>query len=292
MYTATNRPGAILKRAGYHARSLRRHMLTADQDIPRQIEQAARAHELQLAHTIQTGMTPQAMPRLAGFDFGARMEPAGAVGGDFFDFLPLDEDHLGILVGDVAGKGVPAALVMAVALSLFRAEACWHATPRQALARLNQYLVEHNDAGLFVTMLYGVLERRTGRFSYARAGHELPLVVASDGSVQCPAMGLGQPLGVFATPELDEQTIVVPQDGALLLFTDGATEMMDPAHRPFGLGRIETLLRAHRDLAPQALCDHLLRDIISHCGGACPSDDVTLVAVASRDEQRTRSVNR
>jgi phosphoserine phosphatase RsbU/P len=250
-----------------------------------QVAQAAWARELQLAHTVQQSMAPRSMPCLTGFDFGARLEPAGAVGGDFFDFLPLDADHLGIVVGDVAGKGMPAALFMAMATSLFRVEARRHAAPRQTLECLNQYLLEYNDAALFVTMLYGVLDRRTRMFTYARAGHEQPLLVAADGAVRLPAMESGQPLGVFATPALDEQCVAVPAGGALLLYTDGVTEMMDRGHHLFGLERLEALLCAYRNMAPQTLCNRLWQDLTAYCDDAPPSDDVTLIAVRALADQ-------
>ena len=206
------------------------------------------------------------------------MEPAHAVGGDFFDIIPLGPDQLGIVVADVAGAGVPAALMMMRVATLLRVEALRGAAPAAALHRLNQRLVEHNDTGLFVTMVYGVLDRRSGVFTYARAGHEYPVVVTAGGAVQLPSPGVGQPLGVQHAPLLDEQAIPLPPGVTLLIYTDGLTEAMNQRRRMFGLERMVTVAQAYAHRPPQALCDTLWHAMHVFRSPAA-RDDMTLIAV-------------
>ncbi|HEX9372690.1 MAG TPA: SpoIIE family protein phosphatase, partial [Roseiflexaceae bacterium] len=171
------------------------------------IEQETLARELQVARSIQENMLPRTLPDLAGFDFGAAMVPARVVSGDFYDFIPLDQSRLGIVIGDVCGKGLPAALLMALTRSLLRAEAMRGGPPIEVLRSVNRHLLDMNDSRTFVTVVYGVLHQPTREFSYVRAGHELPLVVDPAGQVFVPPMRQGQPLGILPAPDLDEQTL-------------------------------------------------------------------------------------
>src|SRR5262249_42400191 len=144
-----------------------------------------------------------------------------------FDFIPLGPETVGVVVADVCGKGVAAALHMALTRSLIRAEARRAGSALQALRSANQHLLDMSDAGIFVTLLYGVLRRATRDFVYARAGHEMPLIVDPHGELIVPPLGQGQPLGILPEPDLDEQTVTIPPGGTLLLYTDGVTEARD-----------------------------------------------------------------
>jgi len=243
------------------------------------IEQETLARELQVARDIQEHMLPRSLPNLAGFDFSACMVPARVVGGDFYDFIPLDEDRLGIVIADVCGKGLPAALLMALTRSLLRAEASRDSPSSDVLLSVNRHLLDMNDARTFVTMLYGVLHRRTREFVYVRAGHELPLVVTCAGAISEPAMGLGQPIGILPEPALDLQTIVIPNGGVLLLYTDGVTEAVDPGGSFFETERLYEIARQTAGATAQVFCDRLLAAVTAHRGPAPQADDVTLVAV-------------
>jgi phosphoserine phosphatase RsbU/P len=236
-------------------------------------------HNLQLAQAVQMSMVPQTLPPWSDYSFGACMEPAHAVGGDFFDVFPVDLDQLGFVVADVAGAGVAAALLMMRVATLLRVEARRGDTPAAVLHRLNQHLLEHNERGLFVTMVYGVLDRRSRVFSYARAGHEYPVVVTASGDVQLPAPGIGQPLGVLSGPLLDEQVIPLLPGATLLLYTDGITEAMDRRRRMFGLERMMLVAQAHAHQAPQAVCDALWHAVLSFRSPEVGRDDMTIVGV-------------
>jgi sigma-B regulation protein RsbU (phosphoserine phosphatase) len=128
------------------------------------IEKDRLEHGLQLAREIQESILPRHVPRLHGFDLGVRLEPAQAVGGDFFDFVPLDDERMAVVAGNVSGKGMPAAIFMAMTRSLLRAEAQRASTARDALAWTNELLLEMNDAAMFATVLYGILQRHTREF--------------------------------------------------------------------------------------------------------------------------------
>ena len=182
------------------------------------IEKEKLEHELQVARQIQESILPREMPRLAGFDFGARMIPTRAVGGDFFDFVPLGETHIGIAIADVSDKGMPSAIFMALARSLLRAEALRSRSPRRVLQSVNRLLLEMNDAGMFVTMVYGVLDRATREFHYARAGHDVPLVFGKTRPLFAPKPKHTLPLGIFPNSALDVQRVGLTRGDTLFLF--------------------------------------------------------------------------
>jgi len=242
------------------------------------IEQEKLQRELEVARKIQGSMLPTVLPEMKGFDFGAHMEPAQAVGGDFYDFFPLGEDSMGIAIGDVSGKGVPAALFMALTRSLLRAEASRTVAPVETLRHVNRHLLQMGNGRMFVTVLYGVLRRVTRDFVYVRAGHEPPLTVDANGETKLAAPAAGQPLGLLPDPELNESILTLAPGSTLLLYTDGATEAMDEEQELFGMERLETEFGAMREVAAQESCSRLLQSLTKYRGGAAQADDITLVA--------------
>src|SRR3954452_791971 len=178
------------------------------------IEQETLERELQLARETQESMLPRELPHLAGFDIGACMIAAHMVGGDFYDAFPLGPNRLGVVIGDVSGKGMPAALFMALVSSLLRAEALrGDMTPEQALRIVNRHLLSRDAHSMFVTVLYGVLCRETHEFAFVRAGHEMPLLLDATGALLPPAVGRGHPIGLCPAPMLDVQTVLLPRGG-------------------------------------------------------------------------------
>jgi phosphoserine phosphatase RsbU/P len=243
------------------------------------VEQETLMRELQLAREIQESMLPPALPQIAGFDIGARMVPARMVGGDFFDIVALGPDSVGIAIGDVVGKGMPAALFMALTSSLLRAEVIRGTPPEQALQMVHQQLMTRNAKGMFVTLLYGVLRRDSHEFLYVRAGHELPLGWDASGAPMAITYGRALPLGLFPDPVLDVQPLALPLGGTLLLYTDGAVEAMDAQSELLGRDQLYAIARADPAASAQELCDHLVQAILDYQGAAPQSDDITLVAV-------------
>ena len=242
--------------------------------------------ELQLAYQIQIGLLPATPPVVDNYWLGARMQPARSIGGDFFDFIRLDANRLGIAIGDVSDKGVPAALFMAQAHALLRAEAKVGSAPVDVLQRVNHYLMDMNTAGQFVTAIYGVLNLSSGEFDYARAGHDLPLLCDDQGHLLPIPQKRGLPLGMFDDPAIDEQMITLPPNGWLLLYTDGVIDACDPQRKSFGLERLHNTVQraiqqANRSEVPGSydLCDELLQELVAYRSVAAQEDDITLVAV-------------
>ena len=243
------------------------------------IEKEKLEHELRVASKIQMSILPHKLPEMAGLDFGARIVPMSAVGGDFYDFIPLDSDTLGIAVGDVSGHGVPAALFMALTVTLMRAEACHDCSPQQVLRGVNRQLLNMNTEGMFVTVLYGVLHRVTGEFTYVRAGHELPLLCQADGALIEPPLEHGQILGLFDDPHLPEQTMTLTPNSTLLLYTDGVIEAVDARAEMFGEERLQQAVKAIRDAPAQVTCERILERVMTHIHAVAQHDDITLLSV-------------
>jgi serine phosphatase RsbU (regulator of sigma subunit) len=246
------------------------------------IEKEKMERELEVARGIQQSMVPRKLPHLAGFDFGARMMPARAVGGDFFDLIPLNNGTLGIVIGDVSDKGVPAALFMALTSNLLRAEARRAVSASDALRHVHQQLLEINDAGMFVTLLYGVLSGTTREFHYARAGHELPIVHDARGELIALPHLPGLPLGAADEILLDEQTVALPAGSGLLFYTDGITDALDAQGNQFGLERLRQAFLVQRNAPAQTICDTLLEMSAAYRAETPQYDDITLVAVQVR----------
>jgi phosphoserine phosphatase RsbU/P len=243
------------------------------------VEKEALEHELRLAREIQERILPRQLPTPPGFDLGARMVAAREVGGDFFDVFPLGSGALGLVVGDACGKGIPAALFMALTRSLLRADAAHATSPAAALRATNQHLAEISTAGMFITILYGILNYSTGEFSYARAGHELPLIWDAAGMPLNPARANGQPLGILPDPAIDVQTLRLPPGGTLLLFSDGVTDATNAQGGFFGLESVHATVQAHLGMPAQQLCDQLVDRLTAYRGRSPQADDITLLAV-------------
>jgi serine phosphatase RsbU (regulator of sigma subunit) len=243
------------------------------------VEKEKLEHELNLAHNIQQSILPDNLALMEGFDFGARMVPARAVGGDLYDFIQLDQDTVGISIGDVSDKGVPAAIFMALYCSLLRAEALHVSSPADVLRRVNRHLLDLNEARMFVTALYGVLNRKTCEFSYARAGHHIPILFDDCGKETPINRDHGQLLGFFPDPDLDVQTVVIPQGSTLLLYTDGMFDLMDKNDKSYGEERLRGMACAHQGSSAQDICEKIIAELKSYQGESPQFDDMALVAI-------------
>lgn len=240
--------------------------------------------EMDLARKTQKSILPGRRPRKAGYDFGTLMMPARAVGGDFYDFIALNDNKLGIVIGDVSDKGLPAALFMALTFSLLRAESEKGSDPGEILHRVNYYLLRMNALGMFVTLLYGVLDYPSGVLTYARAGHVLPIILDGSGHRICLPMEVGQPLGLFEDVRLDVQEVHLPVGGTALLFTDGLNEAGDEAGREFGFARIVKVLQAHQRENSKAICKSLWNAVQEYCQGSVHKDDFAALVVKREKE--------
>ncbi len=236
--------------------------------------------ELRIAHDIQMDLVPKTFPAFPArhdMDLSAIIQPAREVGGDFYDFILLDEDHIFLVIADVSGKGVPAALFMAVARSLLRAEAKLDRNPGLMLERLNDTLSEHNDACMFVTLFCALACLSDGKVIYANAGHNPPLWLHANGRIDWLEHPAGVAVGPIAGLRYDTGQIQLAVGDALLLYTDGVNEATDSDNQLFGNERLLERLRASQGLSCRATLDALLADILAHTGDAEQFDDITMM---------------
>jgi phosphoserine phosphatase RsbU/P len=246
------------------------------------IEKERLERELKVAADIQMSILPDVLPVHAKFDFGGRILPARQVGGDFYDIFVLDEDKIGVLIGDVADKGVPSAIFMARAHAFIIAEADNTTSPGDVLRMANKHITRLEKSTQFVTALYGVLNTRTDEFSYARAGHEPPLLLRERDGVQRLPHKAGMALGLWEDIVLDENSVLLPQSSLLVMFTDGMTDCRDPKGEPFGLERIKMTMSGLLNTTAQSSCDQLFDTLMMYQSGAKQDDDVTLVAIHAK----------
>ncbi len=239
--------------------------------------------ELEIARQTQQSILPDHLPEREGYDFGARMIPARVVGGDFYEFIALDSDHLGVVIGDVTDKGLPAALFMALTYSLVSVDALQTSSPVETIRNVNRHLLSMNASGMFVTLLYGILDYRTGQFRYARAGHLLPIVINPDGRTVKIPVNTGQPLGLFEDLLLDEQSITIPAGGMILMYSDGLNEASNPQGDEFGYQRLYETLSQQRHQPAQAICEQLWLAVQTHACCSQPQDDFTTVVIKRFD---------
>jgi sigma-B regulation protein RsbU (phosphoserine phosphatase) len=248
------------------------------------IEKERLERELQVAYEIQMSILPDRLPELPAFNFGARLIPARSVGGDFYGFVPLDEGRLGVMIGDVTDKGVPAAIIMAQVHAYITAEAERGETPRQVLLRVNRRLIQKGDQGLIVTVLYGVLDCKARQFTYARAGHDLPILhTAGEHAVQADH-GIGQALGFLEEPLLDERVISLTSGSSILLYTDGITDQREDGGDFFGVPRLLRTIEEYAALPAQEMCDRLLETVRGFLSDAPQDDDLTLLVIQADAE--------
>jgi serine phosphatase RsbU (regulator of sigma subunit)/anti-sigma regulatory factor (Ser/Thr protein kinase) len=234
------------------------------------------AQELKVAQLIQQQFLPHQLPDLPEWQVAAYYGPARVVGGDFYDFIDLDEGRIGLVVGDVTDKGVPAALVMARTHSILRAEAPRLVAPGAVLARANDLLAAEMPEKMFVTCLYMVLEPATGRVVYANAGHNLPYVRTSEGVVEFRATGM--PLGLMPGMAYEERTSHIGRGDSVLLYSDGIVEAHDPEGEMYGFPRLKADMAT--ELAGTELLDELLDRLHAFTGrGWEQEDDITMVAL-------------
>src|SRR5690606_7538565 len=198
------------------------------------------------------------------------------VGGDFYDVIALDDGRIAVVIADVADKGMPAALYMALARSLILAEARQHDSPVAVLENVNRLLLELGERDMFVTVFYGILDPQQGRLAYARAGHDHPFILR-DGRV-ITLGGHGMALGLFGDDlfTLTDHEHEVRHGDRLVLFTDGLTDIMDPRGDMLSLSRLTELALTHAGRPPEEMCRALFDDLTAFREGASQFDDMAL----------------
>jgi CheY-like chemotaxis protein len=232
--------------------------------------------ELQLARLIQQMLLPQTVPHLPGWEVAAYYQPAREVGGDFYDFLYFDDGRIGFIIGDVAGKGVPAALVMATIRTFLRCNAAHLISPAKVLARVNELLIPEMPPHMFVTCFYALLDPATGHLSYANAGHDLPYCRSPQGVH--PLRATGMVLGVLPDMEYQEKEYTITPGEIILFRSDGFVEAHNPQREMFSLARLQSLMRIYP--GDTALIEFLLDKLSAFAGPSWEQeDDITLVTL-------------
>lgn len=242
--------------------------------------------ELKIARDIQMGMVPKEIPPFPGrneLDIRAVLEPAREVGGDLYDFFFIDADHLCFVIGDVSGKGVPAALFMARTITLIKVTARGVRSPEEILSRVNKELAHNNDSCMFVTVFCGILNVMTGELWYVNAGHNPPLIVRAGAGAEFLKGGESTVLGVEEDAEYAKETIFLRPGDTLYLYTDGVTEAFDGTGQMFSEERLHDEVSAHREESVAELAGNTMRMVKAHARGVPQSDDITIVVLRYLD---------
>ena len=240
------------------------------------LEKQRLVKDMEFARTVQESFLPQKAPEMQSYRFSAHYTPALEVGGDFYDFIHLDKDRTGIVIGDVSGKGVPAALYMAKLGSDMRTLAFTEKSPAEALMKLNDLLAERSRRGMFATLLYLELDASTGKITMSNAGHLPPIVKRADGSLVRLGAASGAPLGMMPGMKYSQDAVKLERGETVILYTDGIIEAMNAREELYGYDRFEALVKqsgAH----PGALKESIIGDVNRFTGLSPQHDDMTLV---------------
>ena len=246
--------------------------------------------ELSLGRQIQLSMLPKASPAIPGWDFVAVYEAARVVGGDFYDYfeLPGKPRRLGMVIADVADKGVPAALFMALSRTIIRTVAFSGRGAAAALTRANQLILNDSESDLFLSACYGILEVDSGRLLLANAGHNRPLWYHADSQSVQEIKTRGIILGVFEPIQIDERRITVLPDDVILFYTDGITEALSPSDTMFTTQRLVEVLRNHATESAQGIANAIVDAYTKCAAGTEQSDDITFFVVKRAAEEASR----
>jgi predicted ester cyclase len=241
--------------------------------------------ELRVARQIQRSLLPEATPELYGWQIAAYYKPAREVGGDFYDFLELEDGRLGLVVGDATGKGMPAALVMATTRGMLRAVAQSLDSPGEVLARVNNALYPDIPSEMFVTSFYAILDPSAGRLRYANAGHDLHYMHHNgEGARELRATGM--PLGLMPEMSYEEKDVDLREGDSVLFYSDGLVEAHDPHYEMFGFPRLGAIIAEHGK--ERSLVDSLLEALYAFTGeGWEQEDDITLLTIQRSAPPRT-----
>ncbi|MHB8843269.1 MAG: PP2C family protein-serine/threonine phosphatase [Nitrospirota bacterium] len=240
------------------------------------LEKQRLVKDMEFARTVQESFLPQKTPDVQSYRFSAHYTPALEVGGDFYDFIHLDKNRTGIVIGDVSGKGVPAALYMAKLGSDMRTLAFTEPSPAAALMKLNDLLAERSRRGMFATLLYLELDAASGSMILSNAGHLPPIIKKADGSLVKIASAGGAPLGMVAGMQYGQEAVKLERGDTVILYTDGIVEAMNAREELYGYERFEALLKRSSS-HPGGLKDAIVGDVNRFTGLSAQHDDMTLV---------------
>lgn len=243
------------------------------------IEQGRLERELQMARKVQSSLLPHELPQIPGWQFAARWQPAREVGGDYYDFIPLRDQRLGVLIADVTDKGMPAALFMAATRNFVRTSADGADSPADCITRVNRLLQAESNDAMYVSMFYALLDLATGELTYVNAGHNPPLYLPAGADRAVELEHTGMWLGVDENSKFEQRTITLQPGDFLLLYTDGVTDAINAASEEFGLERAKEVVYRQRAASPEAISEALIQSLAAFTAGSAPFDDITLVLI-------------
>ncbi len=240
-------------------------------------------NDLTTARDIQQYILPRVFPPFPEYtdkvDIYASMEAAKDIGGDFYDFFHIDDDHIALVIADVCGKGIPAALFMAVSRTIIRSKGMQGCSAETCMTESNHLLAAYSIDNMFVTVFYAIYNVKTGFISYSNAGHNPPLLVRQDGSVsELPVME-NTIVGVIDNIEYQKDTLQLEQGDTLFMFTDGVTEATDAAYNEFGVERLGDILSQHSHSNCQQIVEAVKKGVKDFVGETEQSDDITMLVV-------------
>ncbi len=234
--------------------------------------------EVKVASQIQMGLLPKTPPQISGYDIAGKSIPAQLVGGDYFDFIRIDDDRLAVCLGDVTGKGMPAALLMANLQATIRGHTLMDLSPKECAFRANNLLVQSTDLGKFATLFYGILNSVEHTICFSNAGHDYPCLLSQTREPSRLATG-GIPLGFVADSVYVEEVVPFNPGSCLIIYSDGITEAMNTQDEEFGEHRICELVLDYKDDSAAQLLERILDAATDFSSGAPMRDDMTLVVV-------------
>lgn len=240
-------------------------------------------NELRLARHLQQGMLPRGFPPLPGADhvtMYAEMEPAREVGGDYYDFFLVDDSHLGVVVADVSGKGVPAGLFMMRIRAMLRGSAVGNTSPADILTRINQLVAPENPSAMFATLFYLICDMDTGQITYCNAGLSPPILMKNCSAALVgtdTGLGKGPPIGVLEDARYTDASLLLSPEDTLVVYTDGVTESCSGAGEFFGEDRLLDLSASLPGAGPKEICRSILGEVKTHQGEAAQFDDITVL---------------
>ena len=236
-------------------------------------------YELKMAHDIQQSFLPDAIPLLKGFELAALNLPAKEVGGDFYDFIPISEDKIGVTIADVSGKGVPAALFMALSRTIVRANATRSPDVVGVIQDANRLITADAKSGMFVTLFYAILDLREKTLTYVNAGHNPPVMFKGKTGELIMLRAKGIALGAMEDIELEERKIILKGGDMVVFYTDGVTEAEDEKERQFGEERLFKTIKENHNLSANDMIEKIKEAVLSFCGKQPQFDDITLMVL-------------
>jgi len=234
--------------------------------------------EVRLAARIQSDLLPSEIPQIPGYQLSGKNIPAQEVGGDHFDFIPVDEHRMAICLGDVSGKGLPASLLMSNLQATLRSQTFVNASPKECVDRSNTLLFRSTSPEKFVTLFYCVLDSHQHTLTFTNAGHEFPFLISKKGDIRRLQTG-GLAVGMMESFPFAEETVTLEPEDLLVIISDGVSEAMNPDREQFGDQRLSEIIAQQRNGTADQIIDQIIAGVRTHAGSAPQMDDITLVAV-------------